>query len=74
VAFGVVLRELRNKRDLSQDDVASMAGLSQAFIAGIELGHREPTLVTLFRIATALDVPPSDLLARMERVLRRIVQ
>ena len=70
IAFGVVLQELRQRKRLSQDAVASLVDVEREEIAAIERGAREPTLVMLFKLAAALDVEPSELIARMERKLQ----
>lgn len=36
-------------------------GLDRTYISGIERGTRNPSLTNILKIATALDVPPSDL-------------
>ncbi len=53
-----IYRELRG---LSQVDLASKASLTQAMISEIERGKREGSLVTMARIAAALDVSIDDL-------------
>lgn len=69
VAFGTVLREMRLRRGLSRQTLAISSGVPPLLIAGIERGDLEPTIVTLFRLAEALDVSASDLVSRMEALL-----
>jgi transcriptional regulator with XRE-family HTH domain len=57
------LRELRDKRGLSQRGLAERSGVSREYIARIELGQHDPTLSTLEKLAKALGV-------RIERLLR----
>lgn len=64
VAFGRVLREYRERSALSQEDLAAAAQVDRTYISMLERGTRQPTLETLFRIANALDVAPSTLVAR----------
>jgi DNA-binding XRE family transcriptional regulator len=47
---------------LSQEDLADQAGLHRTAISPLELGKRGTRVVTLFRIAGVLGVPPVDLL------------
>lgn len=69
-AFGEALRQLRAERgDLSQEAAALAASLDRAYFGKIERGHKNPTLATVWRIADALETRPSDLLARVERLL-----
>jgi transcriptional regulator with XRE-family HTH domain len=71
LAFGRVLRELRTHKGLSINDIAQHAGVSARRITRMEQGKREPNLVLLFRIAGALGVGPSELVARVDRLLNR---
>ena len=70
IAFGLVLQELRQRKQLSQEAVASLVDLEVEEVADIERGVREPNLVMLFKLAAALDTEPSELIARMERKLQ----
>lgn len=63
-AFGIVLREYRERAALSQEALANAADLDRTFIGMLERGQRQPTLESLFRIADALKVAPSTLVAR----------
>ena len=56
VRVAQILREEREKRGLSMNLVAQRAGLSQQMVSYVERGMRNPTLETLLRIATALEV------------------
>lgn len=69
-AFGRVLREQREARDLSQEALALKADVDRTFVSQIERGIRQPTLTTLYKLALALDVHPSTLIARVERLLK----
>jgi len=57
------LRELRAERNLSLDKLAYESGVSRAMLSQIELGRSTPTITVLWRIARALGVPFSSLLA-----------
>lgn len=70
VAFGRVLREQREARGLSQEAVADKADVDRTFISQLERGIRRATLTTLCKLARALDIAPSTLIARMEKQLR----
>lgn len=59
---GTNVRKLRLERKLTQEQFAVLSGLSQQYISGLERGRRNPTVVTLFELATALGVSPIDLL------------
>ena len=61
-AFGDHLRALRVQRGLSQESLAELAVLHRTYLGGVERGHRNPTLLTLLKIAEALQTPPAELL------------
>lgn len=68
--FGRVLREQRSARRASQEELALNAEVDRTFVSQMERGIRQPTLTTIFKLAEALDVAPSALLARVEKLLR----
>lgn len=55
VEFGSRLRELRFRRQFTQETLAERAGLSYKFISEIERGMANPTLMTMAILAEALD-------------------
>lgn len=65
-AFGRVLRERRLAAGLSQEKLALEAEVDRTFVSLLERGVRQPTLATLWRLAGALGVEPSDLVAAVE--------
>lgn len=60
--FGQKVRDLRHKRQLSQEDLAELSGLHRTYIGGIERGERNVALLNILRIAVALNVSASELL------------
>lgn len=54
--IGARLRQLRQRNKYSLRDLAKMTGLSHSFICDIEHGRSAPSLETLRKIATALNV------------------
>jgi transcriptional regulator with XRE-family HTH domain len=68
--FGQVLREQRLARELSQEGLALAADVDRTFVSQMERGIRQPTITTLMKLANALGIQPSTLVARMERALR----
>jgi len=65
-AFGVVLREVRQSRGLSQEALAHESGLDRTYISLLERGERQPTLKTILSLARALNVSASGLVAKTE--------
>lgn len=61
-AVGVKIREWRQRRELSQADVARRAGVTQASLSNYENGKRDMPLSTLMGVASALNVSLGDLL------------
>lgn len=66
VAFGYAVRRYREQLDLSQEDLADRCGLHRTYIGGVERGEKNPTIRTMFRIASALAVPLHQLIADIE--------
>ena len=62
-AVGRRIRELRNKREWSQERLADEARMHRAYMWGVEAGRRNPSLRHLTRIADALGVELSALFA-----------
>ncbi len=66
--FGVVLRSLRTKAELSQEELALESDLDRSFISLLERGLRQPTLKTIFQLVDALDVSFTDFANQLDRV------
>ncbi len=60
----------RRKRGLSLNEVAARAGLSHTMVMRVEKRERMPTIDTLLRIATALDVELGALIQRASKSAR----
>jgi transcriptional regulator with XRE-family HTH domain len=71
LAFGDRVRKLRTALKLSQEQLAERADLHWTFVSGVERGKRSPGLNTIARLARALEVTPSELLAGLTRPARR---
>jgi DNA-binding XRE family transcriptional regulator len=61
--FGANLRRMRDDAGISQEVLAQDARLDRAAISIIERGTRAANLRTVLKLAWALEVPPSALLA-----------
>lgn len=61
-ALGQRIRSLRQERKHSVRGFALMVGLSKDYIVDIEHGRKSPTLDTLIKVSSGLDVPLSQLL------------
>ena len=67
--FGATLRSLRNRQQLTQEQLAERSGLSYKFIGEVERGAGNPTLETIAQLAEALGVTMGDLVGGSERTL-----
>jgi transcriptional regulator with XRE-family HTH domain len=66
VAFGSAVRERRVERAVSQEQLADLAGIHRTYIGGVERGERNVSLANIVRIADALGVRASELLAEAD--------
>lgn len=58
------LREIRINRGLSLDGVASLTGVSKSMLGQIERGESNPTIATLWKIASGMKVSLSSLIQK----------
>jgi transcriptional regulator with XRE-family HTH domain len=61
--LGVTIRLLRRQQGLSQEALAHLAKIDRSYMSGIERGRRNVSVLNMERIAVALRVSLSDLLA-----------
>ena len=62
ITVGDRVRELRQAKGISQEDLAEKAGLDRTYISSIERGKRNISLLNIERLAKALSVKPHQLL------------
>lgn len=62
-----IVRQRRDQLGLSQDELAQRSGLHRTYISDIERGARNLSLKNLVRLAEALEVQPSTLIAWVEQ-------
>jgi len=55
------IREVRENKNLSQEELAKLSGVSSSHIGFIENGERQPTLLVICKLARALNVDVADL-------------
>ena len=60
VQFGERVRELRQAKGLSQEELAFKAGVHRTYLGGIERGERNPALRNIEAIAKALNITLSE--------------
>lgn len=62
--FAQNLKELRAKANLSQEELADLAGLHRTYIGSVERGERNISIDNIERLASALAIDIKDLLKR----------
>ena len=68
-AFGAAVRALRMERGIAQESLANLAGIERSHMGKIERGEHVPTLPLILKIATALGISASELMAATEKNL-----
>jgi transcriptional regulator with XRE-family HTH domain len=68
-AFGLIIKMLRHAQSLSQEALAFEAGIDRTFLSQLETGRKQPSLLTIFRLAAALHIEASALIQLVERQL-----
>jgi len=61
IVVGRNVKRIRLKQGLTQEEFAEVSGFSQQYISDLERGLRNPTVITLFELASALRTTPSEL-------------
>lgn len=64
--FGSLVRQLRESRGWSQEELAEHAELNRGYVGEIERGGAMPSLTTIDKLAVAFRLSPSVLIARIE--------
>ena len=64
VALGVVIRNIRKERGISQEELAHLCRIDRSHMGRIERGERNLAILNFIRISRALACTPSELLRR----------
>jgi transcriptional regulator with XRE-family HTH domain len=67
VLVGENVRKVRLKRGLTQERFAEKSGFSQQYLSSLENGRRNPSIVTIYELATALGVSHLELLKPIKK-------
>jgi transcriptional regulator with XRE-family HTH domain len=70
IAIGTTIRAFRLQKGMSQGDIEKRTGLLRCYLSRVENGHTVPSLDTLAKIASALDLPLSQFFS--EEVIREV--
>ena len=66
-AVGKTIKALRKEKGLSQDVLSGLAGIARTHLSMIESGSKQANFETLCKIASALNMRPSELVAVIEK-------
>ena len=66
---GAIIRKLRKEKGISQDVLSGLAGIGRTHLTMIENGKKNPNFETIWKIALALELRPSELVALFEAEL-----
>ena len=66
-AVGRAIRALRQERQLSQEVLSGLAGMARTHLSMIETNDIQANFKTLWKLADALDLRPSQLVERIEQ-------
>ena len=65
--LGLIIGTERVKSGMTQEQLSGLAGISRSHLAALECGKKNPRIETLWRIAEALCIRPSKLIAMIEK-------
>lgn len=67
LTIGNTIRKLRKEKGISQDVLSGLACIARTHLTMIENGTKQANFETLCKIASALDMKPSELVAEIEK-------
>ena len=69
--MGRIIRQEREKKQMTQEVFSGFAVLTRSHLAMIERGQKNPNVATLWKIAQALDMPLSELFRLVEEKMNK---
>lgn len=66
VSLGAAIRRARLERGLSQEELAHRASIDRSYMSSIERGGQNPGIVSVVRVARAMDMTVTELMAEAE--------
>ncbi len=66
-ALGAAIRKRRAEMGISQERLAHRAKLDRSYVGGVERGERNVAYVNILKLAKALDLSATELIARAEK-------
>lgn len=70
VILGKVLKEYRERKNMTQQVVADLAGIQRSHLACLEAGEKQVTIKTLVKILSALSINISEFFRVVEKELK----
>lgn len=70
-AVGRVIRSVRQERGLTQEVLSGLANIGTTHLSMIENGRKQANLETFWKIANALEMNPNELIALVEKEIRK---
>ena len=64
---GCVIKELRKQKGMTQELLSGFAGIARSHLSMIESGTKQANFETVWKIAVALGMKPSDLVREFEK-------
>lgn len=61
IKIGNRIRDLRQKKSISQNDLAYYAGMDRSYLAGVESGKRNISILNIEKLAAALEISIKEL-------------
>ena len=71
IKVGKVIAFFRQQKGMSQEVLSGLADIGRSHLSAIERGERKPTLETLYRNCSALDIKMSTVIMKLEEELNK---
>ena len=68
-AVGAMICRYRKEKGMTQELLSGLTGIARSHLSMIENGSKQPNFETVWRIAEALEIRPSELVAEIERAI-----
>lgn len=66
LALGAAIRRCRQARGVSQEELAHRSAVDRSYMSSIERGGQNPGVLTIVRVAHAMDMTMTELMAEAE--------
>lgn len=67
-SFGKAVRKIRKEKGLTQEQLGFEADIQRIYVSKLELGQQQPSLTTIFKLATGLECSASELIYQTEAI------